>query len=218
MQWKSMTPWLALFILSTSSSAQEKAEAVTLQRALRTFEAVDSNKDQALIFGELKRAGLSQKSFRKFDADASGSWSEADFLLYYEQLLKRSKRGLSAPFQEEIARIKTRRDPEQEPAATSKAPAQKAKKAGKAVLAVPEKSEPFQKPAPVAKRRPGQPAPAVVLDPDSVPVPKDGTFQPQVKPAKQRTDLAPQSLLDRAQEAQRRHNEKRAAANKRTPG
>ena len=213
-----MTPWLALILLSTTSYAQDEAQVGTLQRARRTFEAVDSNKDQSLLFGELEKAGLSQRNFRKFDADASGSWSEADFLLYYEQLLKRSKRELGAPFQEEVTRIKTRRDPASKSAVTAKAPASSTEQTGKAELAIPEKSEPLQKRAPVAKKRPGQPAPPVVLDPDTVPVPKDGSHSPEAKPVEQGIKPVPKSLLDRAQEAQRRQREKDAARSKRTPG
>lgn len=206
-----MTPWLALLLLSTSSFAQDKPQVGTLERARRTFAAADSNNDQSLIFGELKMAGLSSRSFRKFDADGSDSWSEADFLLYYEQLVRRGKRELGADFKQEISRIKARRAPAQNQKTAEKA--RTPKQSGKAVLAIPEKSEPLQKPvkkpAPVTKKRSGQPAPPVVLDPASVPAPKDGSLPPKSKSS---------NLLERAQKAQRQQNDKAPTRNKRTPG
>ena len=111
MQPITLTPWLALILLSTASVAQEEPKPASLKRAQLTFAAIDSNHDRALSFEELAKAGLSRRSFKKFDADESQSWSEADFLLYYEHLLRAGGRNVGSDLLSEVARIRTRRDP-----------------------------------------------------------------------------------------------------------
>jgi len=236
-----MTPWLALFLLSGASFGQEKTPTGSLERARRTFVAADADGDHSLIFGELEKAGLSRRSFKKFDADGSDSWSEADFFLYYENLLQRGKRTVEPAFSQEIARIKQRRDPAQRSAPVTPKVAAKPQQEtlngqGKAILAVPEQSEPIEKSAArAAKRRPGEPAPAVVLDPSTVPTPKNGApptdsefgadqKAPQERESAKREALempkrAPRNLHERAKQAQRaRDLAKPKPHTKRTPG
>ncbi len=243
MHWNITTPWLALLLLSSTSTAQVKSPTGSLERARRTFAAVDADGDHPLTFAELEKAGLSRKSFNRFDADLSTTWSEADFLLYYKHLLKSGGKRVDAAFELEVARIRARRNPDRQSKPVTAKTETKRPTLEKAELAkpLPEKPAPTQPTAkkPVAPLRKGQPAPPVVLDPGAVPTPKDGrTVSDPEREAYEKAEREREAaraagnsgsaqksgedknLLERAKEAQRRKKElsKPSGETKRTEG
>lgn len=111
MQFQFVPTSFALVLSSVFAYGQEERLPVSLEHAKATFEAIDLDQSHGLEFQELSRTGLKERVFQKFDADWSGSWSEADFLLYYESLLERADRPIDIHFEREVARIKIRRDP-----------------------------------------------------------------------------------------------------------
>ena len=95
-------------VIPSPADGEARTPTTSLQRARDTFRAADRDSSKGLSFQELQIAGLSRKEFERYDEGRDGQWTQDEFLLYYSQLLTRSKRQPSQDLQNEVSLVKER--------------------------------------------------------------------------------------------------------------
>lgn len=102
-------PLLLLALIPTAQAAQDARAASTtdLERARRTFDAADKNRDGRIERAELElaRVKVAAEEFAARDFDGNKLWNREEFILWYRGLLIANRQRPGADLDAEAARI-----------------------------------------------------------------------------------------------------------------